>query len=174
MGRARSHLREILTSGRSKIQELIPSIERLEDLFRRYCARRDEEGIHHTLVQDMRMAALEALIPEDLEKHVQLNRSRLKNYDELRREVILYAEARCGSKTFIQSPSQPSTLHNDPMDVGVWGVWGGGKGGKKGKHSKGSDGGKNGKGGKTGKRSRSKVHGYMFLLQQGGPSGLRV
>eukprot|EP00971_Amphidinium_carterae_P057137 1129740-Amphidinium_carterae.2 len=34
------------------------------------------------------MASLEALLPEDLEKHVQLQRSRLDTYQKLREEVV--------------------------------------------------------------------------------------
>ena len=40
-GRARGLLREILTPGRSKLHDLAGSIERLEDLVRRYRSRRD-------------------------------------------------------------------------------------------------------------------------------------
>ena len=47
-----------------------------------------------TLAEDIRMASLEAALPDDLEKHAQLNRGRLTSYDALRAEVLLYAEAR--------------------------------------------------------------------------------
>ena len=57
-GRARSLLREILS-------------------MRRYCSRRDAQGNAHNLAEDIRMRSLEALLPDDLEKHVQLNRARL-------------------------------------------------------------------------------------------------
>eukprot|EP00971_Amphidinium_carterae_P237251 4709287-Amphidinium_carterae.1 len=54
---------------------------------RRYCMRKDTQtGARHTLA--------EALLPEDLEKHVQLQRARLDTYAKLREEVVLYAEAR--------------------------------------------------------------------------------
>eukprot|EP00975_Prorocentrum_lima_P043571 9146105-Prorocentrum_lima.AAC.1 len=61
---------------------------------RRYCNRRGPDGEKHELAEDIRIAALEALLPEDLEKHVQLNRQRLNSYQILRAEVVLYAEAR--------------------------------------------------------------------------------
>ena len=44
---------------------------------RRYTRRRDaRSGQRHTLAEDIRMAALEALLPEELERHCQLQRSR--------------------------------------------------------------------------------------------------
>ena len=94
-GRARGLLREILSPGRAKLVELQGAVERLEDLMRRYTQRRDaRNGQRHTLAEDIRMAALEALLPEELERHCQLQRSRLDTYQKLREEVVLYAEAR--------------------------------------------------------------------------------
>ena len=55
------------------------AIERMEDLVRRYCGRRDAQGNVHSLAEDIRMSSLEALLPHDLEKHVQLNRARLNS-----------------------------------------------------------------------------------------------
>ena len=49
-------------------------IEKMEDLVRRYCSRRDAQGNAHKLAEDIRMSSLvEALLPDDLKKHVQLN-----------------------------------------------------------------------------------------------------
>ena len=48
-----------------KLGELQRTVERLEDLMRRYTQRRDARNGHrHTLAEDIRMAALEALLPE--------------------------------------------------------------------------------------------------------------
>ena len=94
-GRERGLLREILSPGRAKLVELQGAVERLEDLMRRYTQRRDaRNGQCHTLAEDIRMAALEAPLPEELERHCQLQRSRLDTYQKLREEVVLYAEAR--------------------------------------------------------------------------------
>eukprot|EP00971_Amphidinium_carterae_P325152 6455272-Amphidinium_carterae.1 len=88
-GRARGLLREILTPGRAQLSGLQGAVERLEDLMRRYCMRKDTQtGQRHTLAEDIRMASLEALLPDDLEKHVQLQRSRLDTYQKLREEVV--------------------------------------------------------------------------------------
>ena len=67
-GRARGLLREILSPGRAKLVEVQGAVERLdEDLMRRYTQRRDaRNGQRHTLAEDIRMAALEALLPEEL------------------------------------------------------------------------------------------------------------
>ena len=93
-GRARSLLREILSPSRVKLPELMGAIERMEDLVGRYCGRRDAQGNVHTLAEDIRMSSLEALLPNDLEKHVQLNRSRLNSYGVLREETKTYCECR--------------------------------------------------------------------------------
>ena len=94
-GRARGLLREILSLGRAKLVELQGAVERLEDLMRRYTQSRDaRNGQRHTLAEGIRMAALEALLPEEFERHCQLQRSRLDTYQKLREEVVLYAEAR--------------------------------------------------------------------------------
>ena len=86
-GRARSLLRENLSPSRVKLPELMGAIERIEDLVRRYCGRRDPQGNAHTLAEDIRMSSLEALLPDDLEKHVQLNRARQNSYGVLRDEI---------------------------------------------------------------------------------------
>ena len=94
-GRARGLLTKILSPGRAKLVELQGGVERLEDLMRRYTQRVDaRNGQRHTLAEDIRMAALEAILPEELERHCQLQRSRLETYQKLREEVVLHAEAR--------------------------------------------------------------------------------
>ena len=91
-GRARSLLREILSPTRVKLPELMGAIERMEDLMRGYCSRRDAQGNAHSLSEDIRMNSLEALLPDDLEKHVQLNRARLNSYGIWRAEIKTYCE----------------------------------------------------------------------------------
>ena len=86
-GRARSLLREILSPTRAKLPELMCAIEKMEDLVRRCSCRRDAQGNAHTFAEDIRMSSLEALLPDDLEKHVQLNRARLTSCGVLREEI---------------------------------------------------------------------------------------
>ena len=93
-GRARSLLREILSPTRAKLPELMCAIEKMEDLVRRYSSRRDAQGNAHNLAEDICLSSLEALLPDDLEKHVQLNRARLTSYGVLREEIKTYCEGR--------------------------------------------------------------------------------
>ena len=94
-GRARGLFREIFSPGRAKQVEMQGAVERLEDLMRRYTQRRDaRNGQRHTFAEDIKMAALEALLPEELERHWKLQRSRLDTCQKLREEVVFYAEAR--------------------------------------------------------------------------------
>ena len=79
-GRARSLLRENLSPLRVKLLELMGAIEWMEDLVRRHCGRRDAQGNVHGHPHEV---PLEALLPDDLEKHVQLNRARLNSYGVL-------------------------------------------------------------------------------------------
>ena len=74
------------------------AIEKKEDLVRRYSSRRDAEGNAHSLAEDIRMSSLEAFLPDDLEKHVQLNRARLTSYGVLREEIKTYCECRLSRK----------------------------------------------------------------------------
>ena len=148
-GRARSLLREILSPPRAKLPELMCAIERMEDLVRRYSSRRDAQGNAHTLAEDIRMSSLEALLSDDLEKHVQLNRARLTSYGVLREEIKTYCE--CRGHANARNVRQKGSSHpggDDPMDIGAFGK---GKGKQsEGKHGKGKGKGKQGQQGQHG------------------------
>ena len=140
-GRARSLLREILSPTQMKLPELMGAMEKMEDLVRRYCSRRDAQGNAHNLAEDSRMSSLEALLPDDLEKHVQLNRARLTSYGVLREEIKTYCECRGHANarnTKQKGPSHPGG--DDPMDIGAFGKGNGKQ--SKGKHGKGKGKGK--------------------------------
>ena len=158
-GRARGLLREILSPGCAKLVELQGAVERLEDLMRRYTQRRDaRNGQRHTLAGDIRMAALEALLPEELERHCQLQRSRLDTYQKLREEVVLNAEARGYVAPKLGQVSKAREDRDDPMDVGGFGQWKG-RNFPKGKNSTGTGKGKGtGKDGKDGVKSSGRVN----------------
>ena len=51
-GRARSLLRKILSPSRVTLPEFVGAIERMEDLVRRFCSRRDAQGNEHNLAED--------------------------------------------------------------------------------------------------------------------------
>ena len=137
-GRARSLLREILSPSRVKLPELMGAIERMEDLVRRYSSRRDAQGNAHSLAEDIRMSSLEALLPADLEKHVQLNRARLTSYGVLREEIRTYCECRGHANARRKGSSQPGG--DDPMDIGAFGKGKGKQGKGKGKQGQGQHG----------------------------------
>ena len=97
--RARSLLREILSPTQVKLPELMGAIEKKEDLVKRCSSRRDAQGNAHSLAEDIRMSSLGAFFPDDLEKHVQLNRARLMtSYGVLREEIKTYCECRLSRK----------------------------------------------------------------------------
>ena len=125
---------------RAKLPELMGAIEKMEDLVRRYCSRRDAQGNARNLAEDIRMSSLEALLPDDLEKHVQLNPARLTSYGVLREQIKTYCECRGHAARNVRQkgPSHPGG--DDPMDIGAFGK---GKGKQsKGKHGKGKEKGK--------------------------------
>ena len=85
---------------------------------RRYTQRRDaRNGQRYTLAEDIGMAALEALLPEELERHCQLQRSRLDTFQKLREEVILLAEARGYVASTLGQVAKAREDRGDPMDV---------------------------------------------------------
>ena len=154
-GRARSLLREILSPPRAKLPELMCAIEKMEDLVRRYCSRRDAQGNEHNLAEDIRMSSLEALLPDDLEKHVQLNRARLTSYGVLREEIKTYCECRGHANARnVRHKGSPHPRGDDPMDIGAFGK---GKGKQsKGKHGKGKGKGQQGQHGQDKDKSKDK------------------
>ena len=136
----------------------------MEDLVRRYCSRRDAQGNAHTLAEDIRMSSLEALLPDDLEKHAQMNRARLNSYSLLRDEIKTYCEYRghASVRTKQKGPSHPGG--DDPMGIGDFGK---GKGKQsKGKHGKGKGKGMQGQQGQ-GRQGRDKSRDSMVCWNCG-------
>ena len=82
------------------------------------------------------MSSLDAVLPDDLEKHVQLNRARLNSYGVWREEIETY-NCECRGHA-ARNAKQKGSSHpggDDLMDIGAFGK-GKGKQGK-GKHGKG-------------------------------------
>ena len=153
--KSRGLLKEVLQPPRSKIDDLLASLERHEELVRRYCNRRGPDGARRELPEDVRMASVECLLPEELEKHVQLNRARLDDYPKLREEIVMYVEARTGSRA--PRKKADNQWQYSPMDVDS--LMRDGKGKGKGKGDKGGKGKGKGKGdpkGKVGKAADEK------------------
>jgi len=128
-GRRRALLRSVLNPPRSSLKDLASSLEKWEALVRRFERRRAHGGPVRPLEEDIKISALEGLVPPELESHLALNASRLPDYAAVRSEVISFVEARrsqgaIGSARPIQ--------RGDPMDVDAF-AKGKGKGKGKGK-----------------------------------------
>ena len=149
--RKRNLLKAIINPGKCKFSELGSALEKWEDQCRRYEARKNDKGEREKLTEDIKMSALESLVPEDLEKHLLLNSSRLNTYQLMRDEIVSYVEVRHGMK-IQEARIQQTTVNSNAMDVDALakGRWSG-KGGTEGKGSKGREG-KGGKGGGKGNR----------------------
>eukprot|EP00435_Cladocopium_sp_Y103_P038376 s510_g10.t1 len=164
-GRRRTMLRHILNPNKvNKLEELSNAIEQWEEQLRLYENRKRSDGTRHQLDEEIRISVLEHLCPTELERHLQLNRSRYNTYQDVREEVSLYLETRLGARLKIGDASHPGD-ESVPMDIGAFGKGKKGKGKSKSKDSKGKGKGGKGKGktsasssGKGGKKEDRKCH----------------
>ena len=150
-GRKRNILRAILNPERTKTWEGVrPAVEQLDDLIRRYEARKNENGQRETLGDDIKCTAIELLVPQDLEKHLILNKSRLTSYSLIKQEIEVLMETMLGSKGKNHRPGSAAAAASNqgpaPMEVDSFATWLGSlvKGKGKGKGGKGTP-----KGGKS-------------------------
>ncbi|CAK0906615.1 unnamed protein product, partial [Prorocentrum cordatum] len=118
-GRKRNLLKQVLSPGRCKLEELAGALERWEEAVKRYESRRDDDGNRERLSDSVRMSALESLLPAELEEHVLLNQSRLNTYELLRREIASHLEARTGAR--LRDAPVLTKAQRDPnaMDIGA-------------------------------------------------------
>ncbi|CAK0830015.1 unnamed protein product [Prorocentrum cordatum] len=77
------------------MDELGSALQTWEEMVSRYNKKSLKLG-EPAIADDFLCSALEALVPDDLEKHLQLNASRLKKYNDMRQEVMTYYETRTG------------------------------------------------------------------------------
>ena len=56
----------------------------------------DQQGQSRDIPEDILVAALESLVPTDLEVHPQTNSSRFETCDAMRAEVLAFIESRTG------------------------------------------------------------------------------
>ena len=78
-GRKRNLLRTIISPGRCSLLELQAVIERWES-----CVSRYEKKMKDNLDDEIKLAGLESLVPEELEKHLILNSNRLRTFEGAR------------------------------------------------------------------------------------------
>ena len=96
-GRKRNILRQIINPGRATLATLQQSLVKWELLIQRYEAKTGSK-----LDDDLKVAGLEALVPEDNEiklyTHMIVNASRMDTYDAASLEIVTVVEARAGTK----------------------------------------------------------------------------
>ena len=56
---------------------------------------RYENKMKDKLDDDIKLAGLESLVPEELEKHLILNSNLLRTFEDARLEVVTYVDAKC-------------------------------------------------------------------------------
>ena len=100
-GRKRNLLRAIISAGRCSLLELPAGIERWESYVSRY-----EKKLKDKLDDEIKLAGLEALVAEELEKHLILNSNRLRTFEDARLEIVTYVEAKFGLRIRDSKPSE--------------------------------------------------------------------
>ena len=101
-GRKRNLLRTIVSPGRCSLLELQAGLERWESYVSRF-----EKKLKDMLDDGIKLAGVEALVPEEHEKHLILN-------------SMTHVEAKFGLRIRDSRPSDTGSRgYSDPMDVGT-------------------------------------------------------
>ena len=90
-GRKRNLLRTIISPGRYSLLELQAGIARWESFVSRH-----EKKMKDKLDDEIKLAGLESLVPEELEKHLMLKSKRLRTFEDARLEIVTYVEVKFG------------------------------------------------------------------------------
>ena len=81
---------------------------------------RHEKKLKGQMDDEINLVGLEALMPEELEKHLILNSIRLRIVEDARLEIVTYVEAKFGLRIRNSKPSDTGLReHSDPTDVGA-------------------------------------------------------
>ena len=79
---------------------------------------RYEKKMKDKLDDEIKLASLGSLVPEELDKQLILNSNRLRTFEDARLEVVTYVEAKFGLRIRDSKPSDTGARgHSDPMDV---------------------------------------------------------
>ena len=79
---------------------------------------RYEKKLKDKLDDEIKLAGLEALVPEELEKHLILNSNRLRTFEDARLEVVTCVEAKFCLRSRDSKPSDTGVRgHSAPTDV---------------------------------------------------------
>ena len=117
-GRIRNLLRSLISPQRcTKAEDLPATLERWEEQCGRYSRTKGPDGQRRTLAEDVKMAALESLVPVELEQHLQLNASKFDSYDAMRQEATRYVETQIGMKMSEPRIDRHDKRRDDPMDT---------------------------------------------------------
>ena len=79
-----------------------------------------QKMLENKMNDEIKLDGLEALVSEELEKHLILNSSRFRTFEDARREMLTYVEAKFGLRIRDSKPSGTGLReHSDPMDAGA-------------------------------------------------------
>ena len=125
-------LKSVINPQKQKLDHLPQAIEEWLEAIASYEKRKNASRNRTKIPEEIKTAALESMLPQDLEAHVQLNLSKFAWFDLLE-EVTRYLEHRAGKtlKAFSTTRAAGKDSAGDPMDVSSVG---------KGKDPKGSKG----------------------------------
>ena len=114
-GRKRNLLRKIVSPGQCSLMELQAGMEHWGVL--RVSLPEEQEG---QVGRRDQACGLDPLVPEELQKHLNLNLKRLRAFEDARLEVATYVEAKFCLRTRDSKTSDTSSRgHSDLMDVYV-------------------------------------------------------
>ena len=119
--RLRNLLRHVISPGRASLTELPGALERWEEQVSKYRNSKNQQGQSRDIPEDILMAALESLVPTDLDVHLQMNSSRFETYDAMRVEVLAFIDSRTGSRMTETKVHKHDKIRDDPMDLGFCG-----------------------------------------------------
>ena len=81
---------------------------------------RYEKKLKDKMDDEIKLAGLEALVREELEKQLILNSNRLRTFQDARLEIMTFVERKFGLRIRDSKPSDTvSRGYSDPMDVGA-------------------------------------------------------
>ena len=115
-----SLLRHILSPGRCKLEELSERIEGWMELVSRYEFRKSRTGTRQAFADDIKMSILEGMCPAEAERHLQLNRSKSLDFDDMHSELAISLETCVGVKLKMESLGSSKCGEGD-MEIGAFG-----------------------------------------------------
>ena len=114
--RLRNLLRHVISPGRASLTELPGALERWEEQVSKYRNSKNQQGQSRDIPEGILMAALESLVPTDLEVHLQMNSSRFETYEAMREEVLAFIESRTGSRMTETRPADSLEFEEEPWE----------------------------------------------------------